>query len=165
VRNGSLSASDFKPGALPAGATGPQGPAGPAGMPGPQGPAGARGPEGEQGEKGETGAPGTARAFARVSSAENAAPKVVAAQSRGITAVEQVEKGFYCLTVPGVDAGATIAVVSVDFQLSNSREGNASAMLVDPCDDGRFGIATYRIPVAGGAAVAADDVAFDVVIP
>jgi hypothetical protein len=67
--------------------------------------------------------------------------------------------------VPGVDADATIAVVSVDFQLSNSPEGNGSAMLVDPCVDGRFGIATYRIPIAGGPSVPADDVAFDVVIP
>jgi hypothetical protein len=34
VRNGSLSKADFRPGQLPAGATGPQGPAGPAGAPG-----------------------------------------------------------------------------------------------------------------------------------
>ena len=57
VKNGSLKATDFKPGELVAGAPGPIGPAGPAG---PQGP---KGDQGVQGAKGDTGDIGPAGPF------------------------------------------------------------------------------------------------------
>jgi hypothetical protein len=55
VRQGSLLASDFKSGQLPAGATGETGATGPVG---PQGAAGPRGPQGETGDRGAPGAQG-----------------------------------------------------------------------------------------------------------
>ena len=78
VKNGTLLSADFKPGQLPAGATGalgPQGTQGPQGADGPQGPkgntgstgpAGPQGPQGAagpQGPKGDTGATGPAGPF------------------------------------------------------------------------------------------------------
>ena len=64
VANGSLKASDFAAGQLPAGERGPAGPTGPAGPAGPAGERGDRGetgpagPKGEKGDRGETGPPG-----------------------------------------------------------------------------------------------------------
>jgi hypothetical protein len=55
VKDGSLTAQDFAPGQLPAGAKGDPGPAGPAG---PRGEAGATGPAGPRGEVGPEGAQG-----------------------------------------------------------------------------------------------------------
>jgi hypothetical protein len=55
VKNGSLSARDFKPGQLAAGPTGAAGPAGPRG---PEGAKGAKGDAGAPGPQGATGAPG-----------------------------------------------------------------------------------------------------------
>jgi hypothetical protein len=57
VKNGSLTASDFKKGVLPA-ATLSIAIAGPQGNSGAQGPAGAQGPKGEQGAKGDRGEQG-----------------------------------------------------------------------------------------------------------
>jgi hypothetical protein len=158
VKNGSLAASDFKPGALPAGAAGPQGPAGPAGTTGPQGPAGERGP------KGEKGAPGSARAYARVIGAGDTEPGLMPPQTRGITSVTESDKGMYCLTAPGIDLAHTVPLVAVDWQLTNAPEGNATAMYGGDCPGG-FAVVTHRFPDAGGAAVFADDVGFDVLIP
>jgi len=55
VKDRSLTAVDFRAGALPAGARGPNGDAGPQG---PQGPAGDPGSQGPKGETGATGGPG-----------------------------------------------------------------------------------------------------------
>src|SRR3954462_12486668 len=52
IKDGSLQPEDFKPGALPAGATGPQGSQG---SQGPQGEKGEKGETGQQGPKGDTG--------------------------------------------------------------------------------------------------------------
>lgn len=74
VKDGSLTAADFKSGGLPAGpqgpkgergdkgdpgAPGPQGPSGPQGEQGIPGPPGPQGEKGDKGEKGDAGAPGT----------------------------------------------------------------------------------------------------------
>jgi hypothetical protein len=72
VKDGSLTAADFRAGSLPGlrgdagtpgqqgpkGDPGPQGPKGDAGAPGSQGPKGDTGERGEKGEQGEQGAPG-----------------------------------------------------------------------------------------------------------
>lgn len=63
VRDGSLTARDFKAGQLPkgSGAPGPTGPAGPQGVPGAKGDTGGAGPKGDTGAagpQGDTGAPG-----------------------------------------------------------------------------------------------------------
>ena len=60
VKDGTLRAKDFRPGELPAGATGPRGEDGPAGPAGPAGSAGPAGPAGPAGEAGATGATGPA---------------------------------------------------------------------------------------------------------
>lgn len=62
VKDGSLAAADFAPGALPEGGTGAPGPAGPAGKdgaPGPQGPKGEAGPAGPTGPAGKDATLGT----------------------------------------------------------------------------------------------------------
>ncbi len=58
VKPGSLLASDFRRGQLPAGPQGPQGPQGPRGPEGPPGARGAEGPPGARGAEGATGARG-----------------------------------------------------------------------------------------------------------
>ncbi len=61
VKDGSLTAADFKGGGLPAGPQGPKGDPGapgPPGATGPQGEQGIAGAQGEKGEKGEKGDPG-----------------------------------------------------------------------------------------------------------
>jgi hypothetical protein len=58
VRNGSLLATDFRAGQLPAGPQGPPGPEGPRGPAGPQGPQGLHGATGERGPAGPQGPSG-----------------------------------------------------------------------------------------------------------
>ena len=55
VKDGSLSAQDFKTGGIPGGPQGTKGDKGDPGEPGPQGPAGPRGEQGIPGEKGDPG--------------------------------------------------------------------------------------------------------------
>jgi hypothetical protein len=55
VKNGSLTAADFKPGTFRAGPAGPKGDTGPKGDPGAQGP---KGDKGDQGDRGPVGASG-----------------------------------------------------------------------------------------------------------
>lgn len=60
VKNGSLTASDFGVGQLPAGPQGPKGDKGESGARGPAGPKGDTGPKGPAGPKGDTGPSGPA---------------------------------------------------------------------------------------------------------
>jgi hypothetical protein len=94
VKDGSLLSADFAPGQLVSGAPGPQGPAGSQGATGATGAAGPQGPQGN---------PGTARAFATVTSAG----VVIPARSSNITSAEVTHPatGVYCvdLTVLGID--------------------------------------------------------------
>ena len=62
VKDGTLRAKDFRPGELPAGATGPRGVDGPAGPAGPAGEAGATGATGPAGQAGPAGSAGAAYA-------------------------------------------------------------------------------------------------------
>jgi hypothetical protein len=58
VKNGSLTAADFKAGQLPAGQQGPKGEPGSQGPKGDKGDPGAQGAKGEKGDKGDPGAAG-----------------------------------------------------------------------------------------------------------
>lgn len=155
VRNGSLRRADFKAGQLP---TGPRGPAGA------QGPAGAAGPAGPPGPAGPSGPAGSARAFGRVTG--GATPLLSAA--KGFTAVIHNGLGRYCLALPGFDSSTSSWVAAVDYKETASPEGNASAMV----DWGGFcppthpvGVITERINPATGAAAAANNVSFHVMVP
>jgi hypothetical protein len=53
----------------------------------------------------------------------------------------------------------------VDFSTTVEPKGNAVAMAANGCGDGTFGVVTQRLPSTGGAAVAADDVGFTILIP
>jgi hypothetical protein len=143
VKNGALKGVDFKAGELPAGAQGPAGPAGAAGPAGPAGPA------------------GSARAFAYVGTAT---PSLL--RAKGFTAVRRASTGLYCLTLPGIDLTQIVPLVSVDYRLSASPEGNGSAMWDSfGCNAGEMGVRTERINDPYAAAAPADNVAFTVLVP
>ena len=149
VRNRSLTAKDYKPGSFPAG------PAGPAGR------AGSAGPAGAPGAPGTPGADGTARAYGRVSPGEEPALSA----SKGIIEVRRVGTGEYCLIVPGVDAHAVPAAVTVDYETTLVPEGSGAAMPMSPCEDGSFRVGTDRFTPATGQTQFADNVGFTIVIP
>jgi hypothetical protein len=71
VKNGSLRASDFAAGQLPAGPAGPPGPAGAGGPQGPQGPAGPQGPQGLAGPQGTQGPSGVIQAYSAIGGGPN----------------------------------------------------------------------------------------------
>src|SRR4051812_7161418 len=115
VKNGSLTAKDFKTGQLK-GKAGAQGLAGPQGIQGDRGPGGQTGPPGltgDPGPKGDTGPDGSAQAYAYVST-----QGAVGAGSKGITTANITAKAFgeYCIT--GLNFTPRLALVQPDI-LSN----------------------------------------------
>ncbi len=151
---------------------------GPAGEPGPQG------VKGDQGEQGIQGLRGTARAYAHVNPGTcTATPGTCRFDNdTGISSVTRDDPGSYCVTAPGINAIGTPAAVTLDFSNTMNPEGNATAMTSEgsgcgPSDQG-FAVVTERQPsitvnagagtnnaTAVGPAVAANDVAFTIVIP
>ena len=130
VKNGSLTAKDFKKGQLK-GKTGPAGAAGATGPQGERGPAGPQGPPGLTGEKGDKGTPGadgSAKAYAYVSSLGQVAPG-----SKGITSANITAKVFgeYCIT--GLDFTPRVAIAQPDI-LSNNGNANMVAEVQTPND-------------------------------
>jgi Collagen triple helix repeat (20 copies) len=84
VKDGTLLASDFKAGQLPAG---PQGNAGAKGDPGPQGPKGDTGPSGATGPKGEKGDSGPAGPPSGANAVIRRANTAIPANSNGLSQV------------------------------------------------------------------------------
>jgi hypothetical protein len=130
VKNGSLTAKDFKKGQLK-GKNGPQGPSGAQGAQGDRGPAGPAGPPGltgEQGDKGTPGADGSAKAYALVTSLGQVAPG-----SKGITSANITAKAFgeYCIT--GLAFTPRVAIVQPDI-LSNNGFDEMVAEVQTPND-------------------------------
>lgn len=130
VKNGSLTAKDFKKGQLK-GKTGPAGPVGPQGAQGDRGPAGPQGPPGLtglQGDKGTPGVDGSAKAYALVSSTGQ-----VGAGSKGITSANITAKAFgeYCIT--GLSFTPRVAIVQPDI-LSNNGFDDMVAEVQTPND-------------------------------
>lgn len=130
VKNGSLTAKDFKKGQLK-GKTGPQGPAGAPGAQGERGPAGPQGPPGLTGDpglKGDQGADGSAKAYAYVTTQGQ-----VAAGSKGITTANITAKAFgeYCIT--GLSFTPRVAIVQPDI-LSNNGSDDMVAEVQTPND-------------------------------
>jgi hypothetical protein len=142
-----------------------------AGKSGPQGPPGAAG---APGAPGSPGAPGTARAYAEIqprgsAGCPGASPPQPCSfdRDKGISSVTWLGTGTYCVVATGVDAAVVTAVVGVDFSETDNPEGNASAQSNTGCDGGSgFQVQTERIPTSGSdAAVADDNVGFDILIP
>jgi hypothetical protein len=124
------------------------------------------GPAGANGNNGANGTNGTARAYARVrpNASFPCAPDCTVDKATGITEVTNTSTGHYCVTAPGIDARTEPAAVTVDWFYTNGPEGNASAMANDNCAGSGFGVQTDRRGATTDA-VAADDVAFTIVIP
>jgi hypothetical protein len=135
------------------------------GKTGPQGPAGAAG------GAGATGAAGSARAYGRVdgNASSPCAPNCQLTISKGIASVTHTATGVYCVAVPGIADTDAIAIVSVDWSLTSSPEGNAQvtwASTTNCPNSSDFAVRTLRLPTAAPiTAAAADDVAFEILIP
>jgi hypothetical protein len=130
VKNGSLTAKDFKKGQLK-GKTGPVGPTGQQGPQGDRGPAGPQGPPGLTGIKGDKGTPGadgSAKAYAYVTSTGQ-----VASGSKGITTanITALQFGEYCIT--GLDFTPRVAIAQPDI-LSNDVSDDMVAEVQTPND-------------------------------
>lgn len=97
--------------------------------------------------------------------------------SKGISSVTRnYATGGYCLTVPGVDAAQTAAVVAVNYGATDGPEGNAVAEIGEGsysnCPAQSFQVFTLRHPsttVSGTEVVQtaneANDVGFNIVVP
>ena len=122
----------------------------------------------------------SARAYARVTYVCSGADATCSFdRSKGISSVEKVGAGQYCVQAPGIDPHQTPAVVSVDWNTTVAPQGNASALAASDvlCDGGGFGVLTYsgaNIAVTDtggnartvrGASTLSDQVAFTIVIP
>jgi hypothetical protein len=109
VKNGALRAIDFRPGDLPAGATGPAGA---------KGDKGDKGDPGTNGTAGAPGADGTADAYARVQADGTlelgAPPPLAAPQHKGVDQadIQKAGTGIYCFG--GLDMTVAAALVSMD---------------------------------------------------
>jgi hypothetical protein len=100
-------------------------------------------------------------------------------QSKGITSVIRKAVGVYCVRAPGINPSETSAVVSTDWNGTNSPEGNASVFVApfEGCANGGFGVYTYFAENVGvvdsagtprtvqGASGFSNEVGFTIVIP
>jgi hypothetical protein len=157
VARHSLLASNFRPGQLPAGATGPAGPPGPTGppgSPGTSGPAGAQGPQGNQGQKGDAG---LVRAFGYVDSAGN----LEQARSRDIGSVTHPSQGQSCI-YPGDDVDPSTTVIQTTADPSNSGVFALSSP-DSPCPNQGMRVLTFTVNAMGQPQLA--DEPFSFVIP
>jgi hypothetical protein len=158
VKNHSLLAVDFKKGQLPRGAKGDRG------KRGRTGPTGATGGLGPAGPPGPQGVPGTARAYAWVSSTGTVDP----ARSRNLV-VNHFQAGSYCVTPApgsGIVVGAFEPAVSADWA---DGPGTVHLALINGHGD------TVHCPAGtawlvyteafDGTTFTRQDVAFSVVIP
>lgn len=95
--------------------TGPAGAKGAAGASGAAGAAGAQGKEGSAGKEGKAGPegqPGTARAYADVSSTG----VLSASRSKNVVSTSRASEGIYCVTLSSsIDASSTVAVATIDI--------------------------------------------------
>jgi hypothetical protein len=128
VKNFSLSATDFKTGQLPRGATG---------LTGPAGPAGASGNNGRDGTNGATGANGSALAYARIKPDGTVDPDA----SQGIAVLPDAIVGLACLNYTGG------SVHNFSLTIDNSGADPASAK-----------IAGTAVPASLGSCPAGTDV-------
>jgi hypothetical protein len=138
--------------------------------PGPAGPAGPAGAAGVAGTPGATGAAGTARAYAEVKSHSQfpCTPNCTIDHAKGISSVQRIGTGNYCVTAPGISPGQSAAVVSVEYESTTNPEGNASAIAIDQTCGFDFGVLTERQSIGAGPVLNstdADDVGFRIVIP
>ena len=165
VKDGTLTASDFTAGELPAGPKGDQGPTGA------QGPKGDQGAKGDQGPQGDQGTPGTARAYALVNKYCGGGPPQVCPiyNSKGITEVTRPSTGLYCITAPGIDAAQTPAVASANYSSLNWPAGNYSAQFNSGsygcASKSQFSVRTEMIDAATAKAAATNDAGFSILIP
>ena len=142
VKDGSLLATDFRSGQLPAGPKGETGPRGP---------------------KGDPGQPGSARAYALVDpkGAQNGVdPAFVQSYTNGFNSVRRIGTGSYCVQVrAGIDPARTPAMVNAEFGPSGGAVLNAYWQDGDSCHSDEYQVAT----ALGGAF--SNDVAFTILAP
>jgi hypothetical protein len=149
VKNRSLLAKDFKTGQLPSGA---------------------KGDKGDKGDQGTQGAAGSAKAFGFVDPQGCTADACAVTHNKGNVTVRRLggsTAGIYCIKAAGATVADDIAIAGVDFPTTTNPEGNASAegsSNSTGCNADEFKVLTERIPSAGGAAAAANDVGFWVAI-
>jgi hypothetical protein len=140
------------------------------------------GPAGPAGPAGTNGVDGTARAYALVDNDSCDILSVCDAEkSKGISSVNRLSVGSYCVTAPGIEATETAAVATVERGLTAEPAGNASASIdllgCGPTAEG-FLVVTQRQPqiavnqgagtnnaTVSGPAASANDIAFTIVIP
>jgi hypothetical protein len=91
----------------------------------------ATGPAGATGAPGAPGEPGTARAYARVihHAGDDCTGGCTFDRAKGVTSVNRLEPGTYCVIAPGLSPTTTTASVTVDASITSSPKGNASAMI------------------------------------
>ena len=128
VKNGSLLSLDFKPGQLVAGAPGGTGP---------QGPQGLKGDKGDPGTNGTNGINGTVRGYARVTAT-------------------RLSLGFYCVTVPGVNATNGVAVVTPDQTSSETGNGETAHITNGPQFNPCTPNTAFAVTTLDGANVVSD---------
>ena len=137
-------------------AWGARGATGPAGAPGAPGP------------KGDTGAPGTARAYARISS-----DGATVNHSKGNVTAVVITPGVYCVSVQGVDSSTSIAQVQPDGfgDTTNPYSTPVRTSVVEwssfggACASypGSFEVVTYED--AGGTTLTLTPEAFTILVP
>jgi hypothetical protein len=138
------------------GRRGVTGPVGPAGAPG------AAGPNGSAGQTGATGPPGTARAYAQVSSASIT---IVAARTKGFTGVSRPSPGVYCLAIDpalGIDPESVAAVASPEYGGSTIHGGSVEvhAAATGSCPSGEFAVRAFD-----STDTATNSVSFNLIVP
>jgi hypothetical protein len=147
VKNGSLLATDFRAGQLPAGAPGPKGDTG---------------APGTNGETGPQGVPGTARAYGSISSTG----VIDQARSKNIVSVDHVGGGgLYCLTLAaGIDPATTSPVAVIN----TNDEGHQNAhVAIGPAGVGSCGAGHIAVQAAypSSGAEFAGESGFLIVVP
>jgi hypothetical protein len=144
----------------PAGRAGANGAAGAAGAAGAQGKEGATGKEGKAGPEGQ---PGTARAYADVSSTG----ALVASRSKNVVSTSRASEGIYCVTLPSsINVNSTIAVATIDVTGGGSWTPPATASIESTavsCPGNQIEVVTRH--ETGATTDANTDEPFSVIVP
>jgi hypothetical protein len=160
VKNATLLAEDFKPGQLPAGATGPQGAAGTAGERGEKGEKGEAGTNGTNGTNGATGPRGPSDAISK----RNSSIVAITATSAAVLSID-LPAGSWVVNASGVmnnDGGAqgqasctldvSGPISSVESNLgSNNAEDRDSFGMTGAATVGSTTPAELRCSISGGS--------------
>ncbi len=171
VADGTLLASDFKAGQLPAGTQGAAGPQGLAGPPGPTGAMGARGPEGPEGPKDRKDRKDRRASLLPSPMSTTVAParELNTNRSWGVAGVRQPFSGVFCVQLDydiprdylapiAAPNESSFPVGSVPLAVVEGPSGTCGA------DSDEVAVRTYRV-APGAAPVAVSDMDFTLVVP